>query len=280
MHTIPLNFPRRQSRGAERCSFVLLPILFATLSMMQMIRFPGMAVAFSTSPRIQHQRSTSIASWKKQARPLVFLSALSSAESNEVPVPFQQTDPIIRNAAKVLQRTSWISWWSQVILTVISSIILLFAKSVTTSATSNTPNFLLSAVGLCTSAASIIWTWGNGTRLSRRLLLRPITRNQVVVMVRRAITVGVTLNCVGLLCHLLAAQQIIGLLAIKVLTGRSSGLLLAAVDGSNTLQPLDILIVQANTNAILSQYISLVALLSLTTGILSHFAGKEDAIES
>jgi Protein of unknown function (DUF3611) len=239
-------------------------------------RVPGMVAAFSPStPRIQFERRTSIVSWKKQPRPLVFLS--SSTDSKEVPVPFQQTDPIIRNAAKVLQRTSWISWWSQVILTVISSIILLFAKSVTTSSTTNSPNFLLSAVGLSTSAASIIWTWGNGTRLSRRLLLRPISRNQVVVMIRRAITVGVTLNCVGLLCHLLAAQQIIGLLAIKVLTGRSSGVLLAAVDGSNTLQPLDILIVQANTNAILSQYISLVALLSLTTRILSHFSSKEDA---
>lgn len=275
MHSTMMNSLRRRSpRKAECCCCVWLPFLIAILSMKQMI--PELVAGFSTSPRIQQRTSHTF--WKHQSKPLVLL--LSSADSKEVPVPFYQTDPIIRNAAKTLQRTSWFSWWSQVILTVISSIILLFAKSVTTSATTNVPNFLLSAVGLCTSAVSIIWTWGNGTRLSRRLLLRPITRNQVVVMIRRAITVGVTLNCVGLLCHLLAAQQIIGLLAIKVLTGRSSGVLLAAVDGSNTLQPLDILIVQANTNAILSQYISLVALLSLTTRILSHFAAKEDVNES
>jgi hypothetical protein len=91
-------------------------------------------------------------------------------------------------------------------------------------------------------------------------------------MIRRAIQVGITLNCMGLLCHLLAAQQIIGLLAVKVLTNRSGGgglLLAAALDGSShTLQPLDILIVQANTNALLSQYLSLVLLLSLMVRIL------------
>jgi Protein of unknown function (DUF3611) len=192
------------------------------------------------------------------------------------PQLFQQTDPIIRNAAKILQRTSWLSWWCQVILTVISSVILLFAKSNSsiTNSGGGSSNFVLSTVGLLCSIVSIVWTWGNGTRLSRRFLIRPISRQQVQSMIRRAIQVGITLNCLGLLCHLLAAQQIIGLLAVKVLTNNRSGgggglLLAAALDGSsNTLQPLDILIVQANTNALLSQYLSLVLLLSLMVRIL------------
>jgi hypothetical protein len=190
------------------------------------------------------------------------------------PPIFQQTDPIIRNAAKILQRTSWISWWCQVILTVISSVILLFAKSNNsiTNSGGGSSNFILSTLGLVCSTISILWTWGNGTRLSRRFLIRPISRHQVQMMIRRAIQVGITLNCMGLLCHLLAAQQIIGLLAVKVLTNRSGGgglLLAAALDGSShTLQPLDILIVQANTNALLSQYLSLVLLLSLMVRIL------------
>jgi Protein of unknown function (DUF3611) len=201
--------------------------------------------------------------------------ATDSHVNNHMGTPpiFQQTDPIIRNAAKILQRTSWISWWCQVILTVISSVILLFAKSNSSITNNGGSNFILSTLGLLCSTISIVWTWGNGTRLSRRFLIRPISRQQVQMMIRRAIQVGITLNCMGLLCHLLAAQQIIGLLAVKVLTNRSGGggglLLAAALDGSsNTLQPLDILIVQANTNALLSQYLSLVLLLSLMVRIL------------
>jgi hypothetical protein len=39
-------------------------------------------------------------------------------------------DPVISDVATRLHRFNWISWWSQVILTVISSITLLFARSV------------------------------------------------------------------------------------------------------------------------------------------------------
>ena len=39
-------------------------------------------------------------------------------------------DPVIRDVATRLRRVNWISWWSQVVLTVISSITLLFARSV------------------------------------------------------------------------------------------------------------------------------------------------------
>lgn len=81
-------------------------------------------------------------------------------------------------------------------------------------------------------------------------------------MLRRAVRVGVTLNCVGLLCGLLAAQQIIGSLAIKVLTQRNlftnAGTLM-----QEGLQPLDVLVVQANANALLSQFLSMVSLLWL-----------------
>jgi hypothetical protein len=77
-------------------------------------------------------------------------------------------------------------------------------------------------------------------------------------MLRRAIHVGVTLNLLGLLSGLLAAQQIIGGLAIKVLTTTGRTVLM---DTGSSLQPLDVLIVQANTNSLLSQFCSLASLL-------------------
>ena len=122
--------------------------------------------------------------------------------------------------------------------------------------------------GLILSAISILWTWGNGARLSRRLIRRdkPMHRYQAAAMLRRAIQVGVTLNLAGLLVHLLAAEEIVGSLAIQVLTTRGAweGGMPYPGGGGSYLQPLDVLIVQANTNALLSHFCSLVSLLFLT----------------
>jgi Protein of unknown function (DUF3611) len=172
---------------------------------------------------------------------------------------------------KALQRASWLSWWSQVILTTVSSIILVFARNVLIQQQpllASSPKLFLSTGGLIVSVMSIIWTWGNGQRLSRRIVKPDTSAVKAALLLRRAIRVGVLLNLVGLLLHLLAAEQIVGALAIKVLTmPRSTATYLlggagaAALEGS--LQPLDILIVQANTNSLLSHFCSLVLLLWL-----------------
>lgn len=88
-------------------------------------------------------------------------------------------------------------------------------------------------------------------------------------MLRRAIRVGVSLNLIGMFLTLLGAEQTVGNLAIKVLTARpwmsgaATGMPMAFATGDG-LQPLDILVVQANTNSLFSHFASLVALLYLT----------------
>jgi hypothetical protein len=100
------------------------------------------------------------------------------------------------------------------------------------------------------------------------MVRKSTTAVQAATLLRRAIRIGCVLNLAGMLLHLLAAEQIVGALAIKVLTmpslsrSAAAGLLLGGgADGG--LQPLDILIVQANTNSLLSHFCSLVLLLYL-----------------
>ena len=133
--------------------------------------------------------------------------------------------------------------------------------------------------GIVLSYLSIIWTWG-GTRLSRRLS-RNATKNysriKSATMIRRAIVIGVTLNLLGMLVTLIGAEQIIGLLAAKVLTMQGispfqtsfglGGVGAAGGLGAQTVQPLDVLIVQANTNTLLSHFMSLVCGLILTRSV-------------
>jgi hypothetical protein len=185
----------------------------------------------------------------------------------------QAASPLLQDTSRMLRRVSFFSWWSQVILTSVSAVILAFARNagrLTNASTANalptgSSGFFLSGVGLVVSGVSILWTWGNGARLSRRLTRRPVSPVAAAHMLRRAVRVGVTLNLVGLLVHLLAAEQIVGTLAVKVLTVVSRpGIMFSSGAVVEGLQPLDVLIVQANTNSLLAHFCSLSALLFLT----------------
>jgi len=128
---------------------------------------------------------------------------------------------------------------------------------------------------------SILWTWGT-TRLSRRLLKNQknnkkknggakggYTRLDVATRIRRVVNIGTTLNILGMTVTLLGAEQIVGTLAAKALSGGIGNPLAAGVGAiaSQTLQPLDILVVQANTNTLLSHFVSLVGCLFLNRSV-------------
>ena len=74
------------------------------------------------------------------------------------------------------------------------------------------------------------------------------------------------LNLLGLLTSIAGAQVIVGTLAAKsmqVFVAAGSGVV-GGGGGLQALQPLDVLIVQANTNILSSHFVSLVCLLYLT----------------
>jgi len=115
---------------------------------------------------------------------------------------------------------------------------------------------------------SILWTWG-GARLSRRLLRPSTSRISAGNLVRRAIKVGAALNMTGMLVTLVGAFVIVGELATKVLTSQGFGPFgaagVAAVGAAaQTVQPLDVLIVQGNFNTLLSHFSGLFFSLFLT----------------
>jgi hypothetical protein len=245
---------------------------------------------------------SSVSSVSPSSRTTSHLQA--SQQQQQGGVPERSSDPVISAVATRLRRANCISWWSQVILTVISSITLLFARSVLTaisgaSSLSQPPTapggFLFAGAGVALSYLSIIWTWG-GTRLSRRLrrstlisntntdnnynkggkATKPYSRIKAATMIRRAIVIGATLNILGMLITLIGAEQIVGLLAAKVLTmqgispfsgGMGAAGFGAAGLGAQAVQPLDVLIVQANTNTLLSHFLSLVCCLILTRSV-------------
>lgn len=196
------------------------------------------------------------------------LRSTASDDFSSAAVP--TSDSVVVAASKTLRTASWFSWWSQVILTTVSTVTLLFARSVL-SVTSpsqlssgGSGGFFLAGSGIVLSSMSVFWTWG-GARLSRRLTRRKDTsRIEAANLLRRTIKVGATVNLLGMLVTLVGAEAIIGLLAAKVLTSQGVVTPSSMAAASQLLQPLDILVVQANTNTLLSHFMSLTSLLYLT----------------
>jgi hypothetical protein len=153
---------------------------------------------------------------------------------------------------------SWFSWWSQLILSVISTVTLVFANAVRGSANPLLSGLLLSACGVASGFVSTFWMWGY-KGFSKRLLRAEVDPTQLATQARRSLRLGITINLVGMALTLLSAEQIIGLLAAKSLTmglnPASSGPYVAGL--ASTIQPLDLLILQANTNTLLSLYVGL-----------------------
>ena len=185
----------------------------------------------------------------------------------------KQADPLISRTSQTLKACSWVSWWSQLVLTVISAITFLFARNVmdaqaaayqtTTSRAAVASKFFLPGLGLVASAMSIVWTWGQ-RRLARRFIRRADTsRIQAANLLRRVIRVGVTLNLAGLLLSVLGSQYIVGTLVAKSMSG-FVGLGGGGGVVSQTLQPLDVLVVQANVNVLSSHFVSIACLLWLS----------------
>jgi len=201
-------------------------------------------------------------------------------EEKEIKKRRPRVDDLVQLVSLRMRRVTFLSWWAQLILTVISSVTLIFTRnvmnlestrSVTAAAAAATnralvPNYFLAGSSIAISFGSVFWTWAT-RRLSRRLLRKPTTRIQAANMLRKSISVGTYLNLMGMLLALIGAGQIIGSLAIKVLTTATNQSTIYQQGGVMLLQPLDILVVQANNNTLLSHFCSLVAYLFLGRSI-------------
>ena len=193
-------------------------------------------------------------------------------EENEMEdVP--KVDALVELVSLRMRRVAFLSWWAQVILTAVSAVTLLFTRNVLKLESSPAskallmPNYFLAGSSIALSMGSIFWTWAT-RRLSRRLLRKPTTRVQAANMLRKSITVGTSLNLMGMALAICGAEQIVGGLAIKVLTtATSTPTIYQGAQAANLLQPLDILVVQANTNTMFSHFCSVVANLFLGRSI-------------
>ena len=170
------------------------------------------------------------------------------------PVPLSTS---VASIVMLYRRASWLSWWGQIILSVVGGVILTFANTVRKGGNTYmlwSSGFAFSSIGALAAVLNAIWTW-NMTRMSRRIALGKIEESRIVPTLKRLSQISVTISLVGMAITLIAAEQIVGTLASKVLSSQGLVPTLAIGTQLNQIQALDIFLVQANTNIMAAHYL-------------------------
>ncbi|NES98075.1 MAG: DUF3611 family protein [Desertifilum sp. SIO1I2] len=181
--------------------------------------------------------------------------------------------PAIDRFSGNLRVVGWVSFWAQLVLAIISSIVLLFAGLFGfTSGPGGGANNPGTGGGLFFAICGLIALYYSVyqafrfTRLARQLRsptpsLRP-RRVDTIQVLRFALVASI----VGMSLTLIGAGAINGTLVAKALR-QPRGIFNPSVNIEDFIQPIDLFIVQANTNTILAHFIGIVAILWLLNAI-------------
>lgn len=175
--------------------------------------------------------------------------------------------------AAALRLCAWISFWVQLVLAVVASLIFLFAALFTLPANQagsvsnpGTGGGLFFAVcGLFALYFSIVKAFGY-TRLAQKLKSPTPSLRPSKASTMQGLRVGLYVNLVGMGLSLLAAEAITGVLLAKSLS-QPQVLYNPAINLSEFIQPLDIFVVLGNTHTTFAHFIGILVVLWLLNTI-------------
>lgn len=178
--------------------------------------------------------------------------------------------PALQRVAMALRTFGGISFWLQLILGVISLFVLVFATisgsvgRTPTQANQGTGFGIFFAIcGLVTLGVGAYFAF-RYTRISRDLLESNAAGRPSKADTLQVIRLGLIVNLVGMLVTIVGAQAIIGSILAKSFATPQVGVGVGGiVDVNRYVQPLDLFVVQANTNTIAAHFVGITASLWL-----------------
>lgn len=195
----------------------------------------------------------------------------------ELPAPMREKPetsslpPALQRVALALRTFGGISFWLQLILGVISGLILVFASisgSVGRQAAQGSNNqgtgfgVFFAICGLVTLGVGAYFAF-RYTRISKELRESNAAGRPSKADTLQIIRLGLIVNLVGMLLTIVGAQAIVGSILAKSLSQPQGALGFGAVDLNRFVQPLDLFVVQANTNTIAAHFVGIAASLWL-----------------
>ncbi|XP_050211144.1 protein TIC 21, chloroplastic [Mercurialis annua] len=195
-------------------------------------------------------------------------SAPISASNDDVEkAKLAQVAKRLGSTARYFKRLGNLGFWGQLICTVVAAVILSFSIVVTGKITSPA-TFYSTSAGIAAAFISVFWSFGY-IRLSDKLKK---TANDPSKAPPRADVVkglknGIVLNLLGMGAAILGMQATVGLLVAKALTSSANPFYQGVSPGYSPVLALDVFLVQASANTILSHFIGLVSSLELLRSV-------------
>ncbi|KAH8519709.1 hypothetical protein H0E87_001224 [Populus deltoides] len=164
----------------------------------------------------------------------------------------------LENTSRYFKRLGSLGFWGQLICSTVAAVILSFSVVVTGKITSP-PTFYATLGGIAAAFISVFWSFGY-IRLSEKLRK---TANDPSKAPPRADVVkslknGILLNLLGMGAAILGMQATVGLLVAKALTSSANPYYQQISPGYSPVLALDVFLVQASANTILSHFLGLV----------------------
>jgi amino acid transporter len=175
--------------------------------------------------------------------------------------------PAIQRIASSFRISGWVSFWAQIILSVISAALLGFGGLNRGSAGQPgvAPNpglgggIFFAVAGLVALFIGAYWAFSY-TRLARKLKTPDAQARPKPGDLVKMLRLGLLINLLGTLLTLLGSQAIVGSLLLKSFAQAGS---LFSGTLSRFVTPLDIFLVQANINTLMAHFVGIIATLWL-----------------
>lgn len=173
----------------------------------------------------------------------------------------------LQQIAVAFRLIGWISLWIQLVLGVVSTIVLLFA-SFSRSLGPQDEKSGGTGFGIVLAVSGVV-TLGLGvylafryTRIGKRLQSSNVNTRPRKADTIQILRLGAIVNLVGMLLTIVGAQAITGSLILRSLS-LPQGVGAAFYNPNQIIRPVDIFVVQANTNTVAGHFVGLVASLFL-----------------
>ncbi|OIW12882.1 hypothetical protein TanjilG_24815 [Lupinus angustifolius] len=196
-----------------------------------------------------------------------FSTPFASTNVESEKVKLDQVSKRLEKTARDFKRLGSLGFWGQLVSTVVAAVILSFSVVVTGKVTSPA-TFYATAGGIAAAFISVFWSFGY-IRLSDKLRK---TANQPTKAPPRADVVkslknGIVLNLLGMGAAIIGMQATVGLLVGKALTSSANPFYQGISPGYSPVLALDVFLVQASANTILSHFLGLVFSLELLRSV-------------
>ncbi|WCJ17777.1 translocon at inner membrane of chloroplasts 21 [Euphorbia peplus] len=173
----------------------------------------------------------------------------------------------LESTSRYFKRLGSLGFWGQLICAVVAAVIQSFSV-VVTGKISSPFTFYATAGGIAAAFISVFWSFGY-LRLSDKLrkTANDPSKAPPRADVVRSLKNGIVLNLLGMGAAVLGMQAIVGSLVAKALTSSANPYYQGISPGTSPVLALDVFLVQASANTILSHFLGLFFSLELLRSV-------------